>query len=260
MARKRTATEGMSRFESKSAGVWLLAAGVFGILLLGHLVASYENLLRPRLAELIESRIITNDRDGPTFLWYFTNQSNFIADLYLILFAAGSFGNSKLRSLTRNALVRAAVTVPIIATGLVYCTMLLPFARAPFPFERGIWFSNFVNIWSHMLLPLLFAVLWFVPMTAERLKPVKTALTAMIYPLCYLAVSAVRGAVDGFYPYPFLNSRKLWEVFFGEKPYSAAIAVPLFVCGLLVLTALFFGIGCALAAIRVRRLLKAEKD
>gem|GEM_PF-4007537 len=71
--------------------------------------------------------------------------------------------------------------------------------------------------------------------------------------------SAVRGAFDGFYPYPFLNSRQLWTVFFGEKPYSALPALLLFALGLLLMTAVFFALGCALAAIRSRRLERAVR-
>lgn len=229
------------------------AFGVFGLLLLAHHIVSYENILRPHMDYLIVNKVITNDINGATFLYYFTNQSNIFVDVFLILFAFGLLGNQKLYRFTHNETLRCAVTLNILVTGIIYCAVLLPFASASFPMEKGIWFSNVVNIWAHMVVPFCFTAFWFFPLSNQKLKTVKTALLCLIYPLGYFAFSVVRGAIVHFYPYPFLNSHQLWETLFKDKPYNAVTGVLLLVAVILALSGIFFGLACALCAIHNRR-------
>ena len=240
-------------YETKAFGVFALLFGLTGLLLLAHHVASYEAVLRPYMDDLIENKVITNDVSGPTFLWFFTNQSNVFVDLFLILYACGLFGAKRLYTLTHNETLRCAVTLNILVTGLIYCCVLLPFASSGFPMEKSIWFSNVVNVWAHVVVPVCFSAFWLVPLSKEKLPTVKTALLCLIYPLAYFFVSVVRGAFVHFYPYPFLNSRQLWEILFRDRPYRGAPGVALLVAVILALSGLFFGLACALAAIHNKR-------
>ncbi len=241
-------------YETKAFGVFALFFGFFGLLLLAHHIVSYENILRPYMAYLIENKVITNDVSGVTFLWFFTNQSNVFADVFLILYACGLFGGKKLYRLTHNETLRCAVTLNILVTGIIYCGVLLPFASAAFPWEKGIWFSNVVNTWAHVIVPVCFTAFWFLPLSSHPLRPVRTALLCLGYPLLYFIVSVVRGAFVHFYPYPFLNSRQLWEILFKEKPYQSLPAVLLLAAVIAALCGIFFGLACALCAIHNKRI------
>ena len=236
-------------YETKLFGVFAFLFGLFGLLLLAHHIVSYENILRPHMDYLIANKVITNDISGPTFLFFFTNQSNIFVDVYLILYAFGLFGNRALYRFTHNETLRCAVTLNILVTGIIYCGVLLPFQSASFPMEKGIWFSNVVNIWAHMVVPFCFTAFWFFPLDFKPLKKVKTALLCLIYPLGYFAFSVIRGAFAHFYPYPFLNSRQLWTVLFKDKPYDAVTGVLLLAAVIVALSGIFFGLACALCAV-----------
>ena len=236
-------------YETKGFGVFALLFGLFGLLLLAHHIGSYEAILRPHMDYLIQNKVITNDINGTTFLYFFTNQSNIFVDVFLILYAFGLFGNRALFQFTHNETLRCAVTLNILVTGIIYCCVLLPFQSASFPMENGIWFSNVVNVWAHMIVPFCFTAFWFLPLDRRPLKKVRTALLCLIYPLCYFAFSVIRGAFVHFYPYPFLNSRQLWVTLFKDKPYEATTGVLLLVAVIVALSAIFFGLACALCAV-----------
>lgn len=236
-------------YETKGFGAAALVFGLIGLLLLAHHVVSYENILRPYMDYLIENKVITNNISGPTFLYFFTNQSNVFVDLYLILFAFGLFGSSRLYAFTHNETLRCAVTLNILVTGVIYCAVLLPFASGGFPMEKSIWFSNVVNTWAHVIVPVCFTAFWFFPLTAKPLPVIKTALKCLIYPLAYFFFSVIRGAFVDFYPYPFLSSHQLWETLFRNKPYAAVPGILLLIAVIILFSGIFFGLACALCAV-----------
>lgn len=240
----------MKKFvNSRWFAVCCILYGLFGLAILGHHIGSYENILRPYMSYLIENKVITNDINGITFLYMFTNQSNIFVDVFLILFATGTFGSRKLSSITRNDKLRAGITLYILITGIIYCAVLLPFQQATFPWEKGIWFSNVFNVWQHMITPALFTAFWFVAIDGRKIPVAKTAVLYLAYPLIYFVFSVIRGKITGFYPYPFLSSHQMWELLFKGKEYAAAPAIGLLVAVVIVLLGLFYGLGCALNAI-----------
>ena len=247
-------------YETKGFGVFALLFGLTGLLLLAHHIVSYEAILRPHMDYLIANKVITNDISGPTFLYFFTNQSNIFVDVFLILYAFGLFGNGALYRITHNETLRCAITLNILVTGIIYCGVLLPFQSSGFPMEAHIWFSNVVNIWAHMVVPFCFTAFWFFPLDEKPLPPVKTALLCLIYPLCYFIFSVIRGAFAHFYPYPFLNSRQLWEILFKDKPYEAGTGVLLLAAVILALCGVFFGLACALCAVHNHRCKKGAEN
>ncbi len=119
-----------------------------------------------------------------------------------------------------------------------------------------MWFSNVVNYWDHLITPVFFTAFWFFPVVKEKMPVVKSALKYLIYPILYFIMCIIMGANDGFYPYPFLSGKQMWNILFADKPYSSAGGVLLLAAVVIVLSGVFFGVGCALNAIHNKRVKK----
>jgi len=97
--------------------------------------------------------------------------------------------------------VIAGVTVAIAMVGLGY-SLLLRQLWAP----EGL--QKIADVVLHDLVPVLYVAYWliFVPKIGLRWKSV---LLWQIYPLAYLALVLLRGALSGRYPYPFIDAAAL---------------------------------------------------
>jgi hypothetical protein len=101
----------------------------------------------------------------------------------------------------RQPSVVSAVIAYLAFVGIAYNLLL-----------RQLWaptgFRSLVNESLHTVVPLLAMVYWifFVPMFRTSLKK---AMLWLVYPLGYLFVTLWRGAVSGFYPYPFIDVNTL---------------------------------------------------
>lgn len=97
----------------------------------------------------------------------------------------------------RKASVLSAVALYIFIVALVYNTVL-----------RGIVTLNgwnfFVDTLLHVIVPILFIAYWFL-FVAKGTLQFKQGLSWLVFPFAYLIYSLTRGAVYGWYPYPFLN-------------------------------------------------------
>lgn len=94
-----------------------------------------------------------------------------------------------------------ALAVYITIVGLVY-NAVLRFLWAPTGWQK------LVDEMLHTIIPIYFIVYWFLIVPKGGLKW-KSIWAWMIFPLLYLIYSLVRGAVVGWYPYPFLDAGKL---------------------------------------------------
>jgi len=129
------------------------------------------------------------------FLSFFTNLSNLLVAFCL----TGSV-------LTRLAWVAAspvcgAAALYITVTGAVYSIML-----------RGLWTPHgawlAADILLHDVVPALYLIWWL--MTAPRARlSWSSPLIWLGFPVIYAAWTLAHGAMSGFYPYPFLNVRRL---------------------------------------------------
>lgn len=251
--------------ETKGFAAAAMIFGIIGLLIMAHHIFSYEAILRPFMDYLVENKILTNDKSGIAFLRMFTNESNIFVDLYLILYAIGIFGSKKLYSFTHNDSLRGAITLFICVTGIIYFTVLLPFGGGTFPKEingestGGMWFSTVVNTWNHLITPVLFTAFWFFIVEEKKLNVVKTALLYLIYPICYFIMCIILGAKDGFYPYPFLNGEQMFGMLFKGQEYNPVTGILLLAAAVVLLSGIFFGVGCALNAIHNKRLEKLNK-
>lgn len=145
------------------------------------------------------------------FFGFFTIQSNII---WLIVIAIT--GIVALRAKKQSGLLllaRGCATAYMILVGVVYNALLAGQ-------EGGValdWANNVV----HVILPIYAVLDWIVfadrpPLAWKRLW------VSLIYPMVWVAVVLIRGATDGWVPYPFLNPSTGYGLVFA---YVLAIAV-----------------------------------
>lgn len=128
------------------------------------------------------------------FFGYFTMQSNIITASVLLIAAISTLRGRPQTPLL--VLARACATTYIVIVGIVYNTLLVGL-------EGGI-SLEWANWVLHVLFPIYAALDWifFGDKTAlawQRLWVV------LIYPVVWTIVVLVRGATDGWVPYPFLD-------------------------------------------------------
>lgn len=129
------------------------------------------------------------------FFSFFTILTNLLAAAALLLpmivphSAAGRF-------LIRPN-VRTAITGYIIIVGAVYYLLLSGLS------QRQGW-QMFFEYMLHYVTPPLFVIDWLA-FVDKRDLDWRVSLTALGFPLAYIAWTLIHGAVAGWYPYPFLD-------------------------------------------------------
>ena len=128
------------------------------------------------------------------FFSYFTTLSNlfasavFIADTIRILRGAPDSA--------RWEAVRGASVVYMAFVGIVFNTLLSDADLG------GL--LPWVNVVHHLLMPLVVVIDWMLLPPRVRIS-LRTALLWVVVPVVYTAYSVIRGALVGFYCYPFFN-------------------------------------------------------
>jgi hypothetical protein len=164
-----------------------------------------------------------------TFFSYFTILSNLLVALALsfILWNPGS----RLGGFFARATTQSGVAVYIAIVGIVYSLVL-----------RQIWnpqgLQKLADVLLHDLLPLLYVVFWFLFVSRKCLRWMD-AVKWLVFPGIYCGYVLIRGALTGWYPYPFLDA--------GQSGY-ARVSV-----NALVLLSAFLVVGWSLIAIGRRR-------
>jgi hypothetical protein len=123
---------------------------------------------------------------------YFTIQSNLLVAVTTVQLA-----RDPLRDGRWWRPVRAAALVGITVTGLVHFTLLRPLLDL----HGASWAADKL---LHMVVPVLAVAGWVVAGPRPR-AGWGDALTALSWPVAWLAWTLVVGAVTGWYPYPFLD-------------------------------------------------------
>jgi hypothetical protein len=161
-------------------------------------------ILRVLVGLLVLAAIVTqisdqlvNDAFVPEeYFGYFTIQTSLMNIVALI--AGGAFAMRNTRDAEPLASVRLCVVAYAAVTGGVYNVLL-----------RGIPSDGFVGIqWPnevmHVGVPVFLALDWlFAP--GRSALPWNRIWLAVSYPLAWVGFTLVRGAVNGWYPYPFLE-------------------------------------------------------
>lgn len=130
------------------------------------------------------------------FFGYFTIQGNIIAAVAFALSAICIFGK---RAQPRwLSYLRALATVIMAIVGIVYNTLL---ADAGLDGAFNVpWSNDILHIW----IPLYAVADWV--LFGDRIKlPFARLWVMLIYPVIWLVVILIRGASDGWVPYPFLD-------------------------------------------------------
>lgn len=133
------------------------------------------------------------------FFSYFTILTNLLVavSLSFILLVPGS----SLASFFSKPSTFAAIALYIFIVGLIYNTIL-----------RFIWQPKGLQKWIdealHAGVPILFVLFWLIFVSKGSLKwtyPFRW----LLYPAIYLLYALSRGALSGFYAYPFINVNQL---------------------------------------------------
>jgi len=130
---------------------------------------------------------------------FFTIQSNLIVGVTSLLLAL-----DPRRSSTVFKAFRLTGIVSITITGIVYHTVL----RGLFDLER--WALVADNV-LHTIVPIIAVVGWLV-WGPRGLTSARIMRLSVIFPICWLAFTLVRGAIVDFYPYPFIDVIRLGYV------------------------------------------------
>lgn len=161
-------------------------------------------------------------RDGyshwVTRLLYFTQQSNLWIGFTSLLFAVMLWkGNMAKKRLQVIGLFKYIFTVSITITGIVFCTLLAPFA------EEGIW--TFASVLTHVVVPVLSILDFFTNESIVKAEKKHVWLT-MIPPLLYFVFASILCVLKVDFgrgdPYPYFFMDYYSEVglfgFIGEWP------------------------------------------
>ncbi|WP_241979276.1 Pr6Pr family membrane protein [Cryobacterium sinapicolor] len=129
------------------------------------------------------------------FFGFFTMQSNIIWLVVMAITGVGVLRGKKQSDLL--PLTRGCATAYMILVGAIYNVLLAGQ-------EGGValeWANNVV----HIILP-IYAVLDWILFADRPPLAWKRLWVSLIYPMVWVVVVLIRGATDGWVPYPFLNS------------------------------------------------------
>ena len=128
------------------------------------------------------------------FFGYFTMQSNIITALILLLAALATIRRRPQTPLL--VLARACATTYIVIVGIVYNALLAGL-------EGGV-SLQWANWVLHVAFPIYAALDWI--LFGDHLTvPWRKFWIVLIFPVVWIIVVIIRGATDGWVPYPFLD-------------------------------------------------------
>ena len=167
------------------------------------------------------------------YLGYFTVLTNLAVALALTATASGLRGG--FGRFFAQPDVHAAIAMSIIVVAAIYHLLL-----------RQLWQPHGWQIVGddalHTVMPLLFVLYWWLAVPKANLRW-RRVFAWQVYPAAYFVYALVRGAMNGWYPYPFVDVRALGYL----RVFGNAIGVLL----------VFIAVGLLLVAIgrwQVRRM------
>lgn len=138
---------------------------------------------------------IPNGYDVVNFFVYFTNLSNILISVVFIVGAIRLI-RGRTDPSASDVAIRGAATVYIAFVGIVFNTLLADTDLGDL--------IPWVNVIVHIVVPIAGVLDWFL-WAPKRKLPFTITFWWMIWPAVYSIFSVVRGAITGFYPYPFFN-------------------------------------------------------
>jgi hypothetical protein len=127
---------------------------------------------------------------------FFTIQSNLLVGVATFLLALRLD-----RSSTRFAVLRLVGLVAITVTGIVFHAVLAQ------TLDLKSW-DAIGNELVHTVVPVMAAVGWLL-VGPRGLVSARIAWLSLLFPVCWLAFTLIRGAIAHWYPYPFIDVTQL---------------------------------------------------
>ncbi len=187
------------------------------------------------LAGVVINAITAADNNGAHFhpaaaraantFAFFTTWSNLLVGLGALLLAVRLD-----RSSTAFAVLRLSGLVAIIATGVGFQAEFAQTLGTPDVGLRALHLKGWVAVWNvllHIVVPVMAVVGW-VLIGPRRIVSRRVAWLSVIFPVCYLAFTLIRGAIVHWYPYPFIDVTQLG---YGRAALNC-VPIPLFTLGL----------------------------
>lgn len=128
------------------------------------------------------------------FFGFFTMQSNIIWFVLMVITAIAALRGKKQSQVL--LLARGCASAYMILVGAVYNTLLAG--------QEGGVSLEWANSVVHVILP-IYAVLDWAIIADRPALPWKRLWVTLAYPIVWVVVVLIRGATDGWVPYPFLN-------------------------------------------------------
>jgi hypothetical protein len=164
---------------------------------------------------------------------YFTNDTTMIAIVLLALTGISMLRHDRDGILLTSA---ALAVVPLaMVTGIVYNLTL---RGAPTEVYLGMAWENEV---LHVAVPLFLTIDWFVLRLFDRGRPAlpwRALLVALVFPVLWIAMTLIRGAITGWYPYPFL------------EPAAGIVTNAIYIGGISVFVVLITALGILISRFR----------
>lgn len=158
------------------------------------------------------------------FFSFFTNLSNLFAAIVLI-FGAFQLIARRQPSVSTD-LIRGMSVVNMAVVGIVFSALLRNV-------DMG-YLLPWVNTVLHYITPIAVVLEWLVQPPRTKLGK-RQLLLCQVFPLLYLVYVLTRGAIVGWYPYPFLNPANVGG-YGGVTAYIIGIVVVFVVAGWLLFT------------------------
>lgn len=152
--------------------------------------AGVAALVLVAIAVQIRATIAADAFNAARFFAFFTIQSNLLAAGVLIATVVPRTRSSLLDWL------RGAVVVYLTVTFFVFIVLL-----AHIDVQLVIPWVDFA---LHKITPVFIVIDWLIAPPSARIRAGRAALW-LVFPLAWLIATLIRGAIDGWYPYPFLD-------------------------------------------------------
>ena len=148
----------------------------------------------------ITDRLSHNVFRPAEYFSYFTITSCILSGIVLLIAGIGLMRN--LPETKWLTVARLTMACSMVIVGVIYNLLLAN--QAPDPRDVGYAWPVVPNLIMHTYMPILICLEWLWSNTTFKLK-INQALWVLVYPLAWLAFSLVRGTMQGWWPYWFIN-------------------------------------------------------
>lgn len=151
----------------------------------------------------ISDRLAHNVFRPAEYFSYFTITSCILSGIVLLVAGLGV-----LRGKTEGkwlSIARLTMAASMVIVGVIYNLLLAD--AAPDPRDIGYDWPVVPNVIMHTLMPIFIFVEWLVTNKEARLRWTQT-LWVLIYPISWLTFTLIRGSVQGWWPYFFIDPAK----------------------------------------------------